>query len=89
VHRLRAGRVLTASGNYDDGRQVLFLGLAKADLVRLAAGGPVTIHGADLAGYGLPPLEIIVAYGRTEGDIADMIRSQGVPLDDMTGRPPP
>ena len=72
--------VATGPWGDDDERRVLFIGLTQADMDHLTRPGPIHIDGDDLAEYGLPAVEIIVAYGRTEGDIADTIRAHGVAL---------
>ena len=58
------------------GKPVVFLGLSGENVTRLTAGEPIRVDQAAMAELGLPGLEIVLAYGRTEDDIVKDITSQ-------------
>jgi len=60
------------------GLPVLFLGLAGENVTRLAAGEPILVTAAVMAEMGLPAMEIVLHYGRTEQDIISELESRGV-----------
>lgn len=65
------------------GQPVLFLGLSGENVTRLAAGEPILIRPADMAALGLPAMDIVIHYGRTEDDIAAELEARGVKLHDV------
>ena len=62
------------------GQPVLFLGLAGENVTRLAAGEPIRISAQQMAELGLPQLEVVIHYGRTEQDILDEVQAHGLQL---------
>jgi len=62
------------------GVPVLFLGLSGENVTRLAAGEPIRISASQMAELGLPQMEVILHYGRTEQDILDDVQANGVKL---------
>jgi hypothetical protein len=66
------------------GTPVLFLGISGENVARLAAGEPILVTAAAMAEMGLPAMEIVLHYGRTEQDIIAEMKAHGVR---MTVRP--
>jgi hypothetical protein len=64
------------------GLPMLFLGLSGENVTRLAAGEPIRISAGQMAQLGLPQVEVVIHYGRTEQDILDEIESHGIKLRD-------
>jgi hypothetical protein len=62
------------------GQQVLFLGLSGENVTRLVAGEPIRIGAHEVAGLGLPAVEVVIRYGRTEQDILDEVQAHGLPV---------
>ena len=62
------------------GKPLLLLGLSGENVARLAAGEPILVRAGDLAAMGLPAMQVIVMYGRTEQDIISEIKAKGVPV---------
>ncbi len=56
-----------------DGSRMLLLGLSEENVTRLAAGEPIKV---DLRPMGFEAVMVVV-YGRTERDIADMLSLTG------------
>ncbi len=67
------GRMETALG-----QPVLFLGLSGENITRLAAGEPIRIYARDMAELGLPTMEVVIHYGRTEQDILGEFQAHGI-----------
>lgn len=61
--------MIITSGDSRDGNQVLFLGLTGENVTRLAAGEPIKIEPEMMKKFGLPPITVIIHYGKTEDDI--------------------
>lgn len=80
--------VIKASGRTGLGVPLLLLGLSGENVTRLAAGEPIRIPAAELRRLGLPQLEVVICYGRTEQDIVDELRSHGVDMLDEDLRGP-
>ena len=68
-------------GQGKDGAPVYGLGLSEANMRRLKSGMPIRINTEDLGG---PPGSIMVFYGRTEEEMAEMV----APWVTMTGEKP-
>jgi hypothetical protein len=62
------------------GVPVLFLGLSGENVTRLVAGEPVRVTAGDLSEMGLPPMTVIIHYGKTEQAILEEIQAAGVKL---------
>jgi hypothetical protein len=60
------------------GQPVLFLGLSGDNVTRLAAGEPIRVRAAQMRDLGLPEVEVVLHYGRTEQDILDELEAHGV-----------
>lgn len=60
------------------GQPVLFLGLSGENVTRLAAGEPIRVTAATMRELGLPEVEVVLHYGRTEQDILDELKAHGV-----------
>lgn len=72
--------MIKAGGSNGLGQPLLFLGITGENVTRLAAGEPIRIRASDLAQLGLPAVEVLIHYGRTEGDVLDDLRTHGVHL---------
>ena len=70
--------MINASGRTALGEPLLLLGLSGKNVARLAAGEPIAIPSAQLAAMGLPPMMVVILYGRTEQDILGELRAHGL-----------
>lgn len=70
--------MIKGTGKTASGLPVLFLGLSGENVTRLAAGEPVVVLAADMTAMGLPALDVVLGYGRTEQDILDRLRDGGL-----------
>ena len=75
--------MIKAAGKTGLGLPLLLLGLSGENVTRLTAGEPIRITAQDLAGLGLPQMEIVIHYGRTEQAIIDEMRAHGLKLHDI------
>jgi len=57
---------------------MLLLGLSGENVTRLAAGEPIRISAQQMGQLGLPQVEVVIHYGRTEQAILDELADQGV-----------
>lgn len=76
--------MIKAAGRTGLGLPLLVLGLSGENVTRLTAGEPIRIPAEDMSALGLPRVEIVICYGRTEQAILDDFREHGIT---MTGRP--
>lgn len=60
------------------GLPVLFLGLSGENVTRLAAGEPIHISAQQMDELGMPQIEVVIHYGRTEQAIIDELGEFGV-----------
>jgi hypothetical protein len=72
--------MIKAAGRTGMGDPLLILGLSGENVTRLTAGEPIHIPIADVAELGLPPMDILIHYGRTEQAIVDEITGHGIKL---------
>ena len=70
--------MIKAAGKTGPGQPLLMLGLSGENVTRLAAGEPIRIPAQHMAELGLPPIEIVIHYGRTEEAILDDLKAHGV-----------
>jgi hypothetical protein len=75
--------VIKARGKTAFGTDVLFLGLSGENVTRLAAGEPVRVKQEDMRALGLPEMVVVIHYGRTEQDILDDLKANGMTLKDV------
>lgn len=61
---------------------MLFLGLSGENVTRLSAGEPIRITGQQMAELGLPQVEVVIHYGKTEQAILDELEANGVQVHD-------
>lgn len=66
--------MIKGAGRNGLGLPLLFIGLSGENVTRIAAGEPARIRPDEMTAMGLPPMEVVVCYGRTEDDIAVMVR---------------
>jgi hypothetical protein len=75
--------MIKAAGRTGTGVPLLILGLSGENVTRLAAGEPIRVPAADMQRMGLPAIETVIHYGRTEQDILDGFRAHGlIPAED-------
>lgn len=72
--------MIKASGRNAHGVPVLFLGLSGENVTRLTAGEPILVTNQAMQELGLPAINVVIHYGRTEQDIADELTAHGVPM---------
>lgn len=68
--------MIKASGRTGLGVPLLILGLSGENVTRLAAGEPIRVSAQQMTGMGLPQVEIVIHYGRTEQAVLDDLREQ-------------
>jgi hypothetical protein len=79
--------VIKAAGRTGLGEPLLLLGLSGENVTRLTAGEPVRITSAQMAAMGLPPIMIVIHYGRTEQAILDEFAAHGLTPKPGTSAP--
>lgn len=72
--------MIKAGGKTKQGNDLLLLGLSGENVTRLVAGEPIHVSTDDMTELGLPPMVILVHYGRTEEDILAEMRSFGMEM---------
>lgn len=70
--------MIKAAGKTSLGLPVLFLGLSGENVTRLAAGEPVRVTAQHMTALGLPVMEVIIHYGKTEQVIISELESHGI-----------
>lgn len=75
--------MIKAAGKTAFGTPVLFLGLSGENVTRLAAGEPVRVSAEAMRGLGLPGMEVVLHYGRTEDDIVAELKAHGVKIEEF------
>jgi hypothetical protein len=70
--------MIKAAGKTALGTPVVFLGLSGENVARLTAGEPIRIPAQHMTGLGLPQMEIVIHYGRTEETILGDLEAHGV-----------
>lgn len=78
--------MITAAMETTEGKPILFLGLSGENIARLVAGEPVHIRPDRTAALGLPPVEVVLHYGRTDDAIISEMQSLGMRVHPV--RPP-
>lgn len=73
--------MIKAAGHTGLGTPFVFLGLSGENVTRLVAGEPVRVTAANMQKLGLPPVEILIHYGKTEDAILEEIRESGVDVE--------
>jgi hypothetical protein len=71
----------------DGGAQALYLGFEQEDITHLLAGHSYHMSPQAALAMGLPEMELIICYGRTEGDLLDALRSKGLAIAGLPKRP--
>ena len=75
--------MIKAAGKTALGVPLLLLGLSGENVTRLAAGEPIRVSASAMRGLGLPQLEVILHYGRTEDDILAELKAHGLELGEL------
>jgi len=70
--------MIKGSGTTALGQPFLFLGISGENVTRLVAGEPIRVRAEELGKMGLPPMVVVIHYGKTEQDILDEFRAHGV-----------
>ena len=78
ARRPGAARMIKLAGQTGLGLPLLMLGLSGENVTRLAAGEPIRVSAQHMAGLGLPQMEIVIHYGRTEEVILADLEAHGV-----------
>ena len=74
--------MIKATGRMPNGMPVLILGLSGENVTRLIAGEPMRFNLTDI---GMPPLEVVIHYGKTEEDIVGDLRQVFSFLEEKRG----
>ena len=74
--------MIKAAGKTALGLPVLLLGLSGENVTRLTAGEPIRISPQQMSQLGLPQMEVVIHYGRTEQAIVDELAAHGVVMHD-------
>ena len=72
--------MIKAAGKTSLGVPLLLLGLSGENVTRLAAGEPIRVSAAAMRELGLPQVEVVLHYGRTEDDIVAELKAHGVEM---------
>ena len=72
--------MIKAAGKTGLGLPLLMLGLSGENVTRLAAGEPIRVSAQQMAELGLPQMEVVIHYGRTEEAILDDLEAHGIKL---------
>jgi hypothetical protein len=72
--------MIKAAGRTGLGVPMLFLGLSGENVTRLAAGEPIRVSASMMRELGLPQVEVVLHYGRTEDDILAELKAHGVKM---------
>ena len=70
--------MIKAAGKTGLGVPLLLLGLSGENVTRLAAGEPIRVSAAAMRDLGLPQVEVVLHYGKTEDDILAGLKAHGV-----------
>jgi len=70
--------MIKAAGKTGLGVPMLFLGLSGENVTRLAQGQPIRVSAAAMRELGLPQIEVVLHYGRTEDDILAELKAHGM-----------
>ena len=71
--------MIKAAGKTGLGLPLLFLGLSGENVTRLTAGEPILVSATQMAELGLPAMDVVLHYGRTEQAIVEELQEHGVP----------
>ena len=74
--------MIKAAGKTSLGLPVLLLGLSGENVTRLAAGEPIRVSATHMAELGMPQIEVVIHYGKTEDDILGELKAHGIRLND-------
>jgi hypothetical protein len=72
--------MIKAAGKTSLGLPLLLLGLSGENVTRLAAGEPIRISAQQMTELGLPQMEVVIHYGKTEQAIVDDLEAHGVKM---------
>lgn len=72
--------MIKAAGKTGLGLPLLLLSLSGENVTRLAAGEPIRVTAQQMGALGLPQMEVVLHYGRTEDDIVAELKAHGIKL---------
>jgi hypothetical protein len=67
--------VIKGAGQTGDGQPLLLLGLSEENMARLVAGEPILIRAEELVALGVPAMQVVICYGKTEAAILKDLRA--------------
>lgn len=70
--------MIKAAGTTGLGAPLALFGLSGENIARLVAGEPIRVTVTDMQELGLPPMEIVIHYGKTEQAILDELMAHGI-----------
>lgn len=70
--------MIKAAGRTGDGTPLLLLGVSGENVTRLAAGEPILIRSDEMKLLGMPAMQLIICYGRTEAAIMEELEKSGL-----------
>jgi hypothetical protein len=71
--------VIKGAGQTGDGQPLLLLGLSEENMARLVAGEPILIRAEELVALGVPAMQVVICYGKTEAAILKELRALKIP----------
>jgi hypothetical protein len=71
--------VIKGAGATGDGQPLLLLGLSEENMARLVAGEPILIRAEELVALGVPAMQVVICYGKTEAAILKELRALKIP----------
>lgn len=70
--------MIKAGGQAATGEPLLLLGLSGENVSRLTAGEPIYIEPRQLEELDLPPMAVVLVYGRTEAELQAGLQANGI-----------
>lgn len=70
--------MIKGAGQTGDGQPLLLLGLSGENMARLVAGEPILIRAEELASLGVPAVQVVICYGKTESAILKELQYFGI-----------
>lgn len=67
--------MIKGAGATGDGQPLLLLGLSEENMARLVAGEPILIRAEELVALGVPAMQVVICYGKTESAILKELRA--------------
>lgn len=77
--------MIKAAGLTGLGIPLAFFGLSGENVTRLVAGEPIRITAGDMRRLGLPAVEVVIHYGKTESAILAEMAAHGIKVQSAEG----